>query len=69
MEADILLAEPGATIGFAGARVIEQTTKKTLPKGFQTAEFVMQHGFIDSIVPRNSQKKLLAQMLRIHERR
>lgn len=69
MEADILLAEPGATIGFAGARVIEQTTKKTLPKGFQTAEFVMQHGFINSIVPRNSQKKLLAQMLRIHERR
>lgn len=48
MEADILLAEPGATIGFAGARVIEQTTKKALPKGFQTAEFVLQHGFLDT---------------------
>lgn len=69
MEADILLAEPGATIGFAGARVIEQTTKKALPKGFQTAEFVLQHGFIDSIAPRSSQKKLLSFLLRVHERR
>ena len=66
MEADILLAEPGATIGFAGKRVIEQTTKKTLPKDFQTAEFVMQHGFLDGITPRNSQRKLLTQLLRIH---
>ncbi|MDO4491185.1 MAG: acetyl-CoA carboxylase, carboxyltransferase subunit beta [Lachnospiraceae bacterium] len=66
MEADILLAEPGATIGFAGARVIEQTTKKALPKGFQTAEFVLRHGFIDSIAPRNSQKKLLSQLLNMH---
>lgn len=69
MEADILLAEPGATIGFAGARVIEQTTKKALPKGFQTAEFVMQHGFIDSIAPRSNQKKLLAFLLSVHDRR
>lgn len=66
MEADILLAEPGATIGFAGARVIEQTTKKTLPKGFQKAEFVLQHGFIDSIAPRNTQKKLLNLLLCMH---
>ena len=50
MEADIILAEPGAVIGFAGARVIEQTTKKILPKGFQKSEFVLEHGFIDKIV-------------------
>lgn len=66
MEADIILAEPGATVGFAGARVIEQTTKKTLPKGFQTAEFVLEHGFIDSISHRNNQKKLLTELLKLH---
>ena len=66
MEADILLAEPGATIGFAGARVIEQTTKKALPKGFQTAEFVLQHGFLDGIAPRSSQTNLLAFLLSVH---
>ena len=66
MEADIILAEPGATVGFAGARVIEQTTKKTLPKGFQTAEFVLEHGFIDRIVGRKEQKKLLAELLKLH---
>ena len=68
MEADILLAEPGATIGFAGARVIEQTTKKALPKGFQKAEFVLQHGFLDGIAPRAGQKQLLALLLSIHAR-
>ena len=66
MEADIILAEPGATVGFAGARVIEQTTKKALPKGFQTAEFVLEHGFIDTIVTRREQKKLLTELLKIH---
>lgn len=66
MEADIILAEPGATVGFAGARVIEQTTKKTLPKGFQTAEFVLEHGFIDYIVARKEQKKVLAEFLSLH---
>ena len=66
MEADILLAEPGATIGFAGARVIEQTTRKSLPKGFQTAESVLQHGFLDSIVPRSCQKQMLSELLRLH---
>lgn len=66
MEADIILAEPGATVGFAGARVIEQTTRKALPKEFQTAEFVLEHGFIDSIVPRAAQKKNLQQLLRLH---
>lgn len=66
MEADIILAEPGATVGFAGARVIEQTTKKSLPKGFQKAEFVLEHGFIDRIVSRNNQKKLLTELLKMH---
>lgn len=66
MEADIILAEPGATVGFAGARVIEQTTKKALPGGFQTSEFVLQHGFIDSIAVRTNQKKLLAELLKMH---
>ena len=66
MEADIILAEPGATIGFAGARVIEQTTRKTLPKEFQKAEFVLQHGFVDRIAPRSGQKKLLSDLISLH---
>ena len=69
MEADIILAEPGATVGFAGARVIEQTTKKALPDGFQTSEFVLKHGLIDSIIPRFNQKKYLAGLLRMHDGR
>lgn len=68
MEADIIVAEPGATVGFAGARVIEQTTKKTLPKEFQKSEFVLEHGFIDSIVHRANQKKLLFDLLKLHGR-
>ena len=67
MEADIILAEPGATVGFAGARVIEQTTRKQLPKEFQKAEFVLAHGFIDRIAVRSTQKKLLAEILRLHK--
>lgn len=66
MEGDIILAEPGATVGFAGARVIEQTTRKSLPKGFQTAEFVLQHGFIDAIVDRREQKMRLSDLLSMH---
>ena len=66
MEADIILAEPGATVGFAGARVIEQTTRKPLPAGFQTSEFVLDHGFIDRIVSRGEQKKLLSELLQMH---
>ena len=69
MEADIILAEPGATVGFAGARVIEQTTRKSLPKGFQKSEFVLEHGFVDSIVPRAGQKRYLAEMLKMHDGR
>ncbi len=66
MEADIILAEPGATVGFAGARVIEQTTKKSLPKGFQKSEFVLEHGFVDAIVNRLNQRKVLAELLKMH---
>lgn len=69
MEADIILAEPGATVGFAGARVIEQTTKKALPDGFQTSEFVLEHGFIDSIIPRSNQRKYLSELLKMHNGR
>lgn len=66
MEADIILAEPGATVGFAGARVIEQTTKKSLPKGFQKSEFVLEHGFIDAITVRSNQRKMLGELLKMH---
>lgn len=66
MEGDVILAEPGALVGFAGQRVIEQTTRKTLPKGFQTAEFLLEHGFVDAIAPRNIQKDLIASLLKIH---
>ena len=69
MEADIILAEPGATVGFAGARVIEQTTRKALPEGFQKAEFVLKHGFIDSIIPRYNHKKYLTELLNLHHGR
>jgi acetyl-CoA carboxylase carboxyl transferase beta subunit len=66
MEGDIILAEPGATVGFAGARVIEQTVHKKLPKDFQKSEFLLTHGFIDSIVPRKKQRKVIAWLLQIH---
>lgn len=61
--ADIILAEPGARIGFAGARVIEQTTKEKLPEGFQTAEFQREHGMVDRIVHRLSLKNDLERLL------
>jgi acetyl-CoA carboxylase carboxyl transferase subunit beta len=66
MEGDIILAEPGALIGFAGARVIEQTTRKKLPAGFQRAEFLLEHGFVDAIVPRSEQKEKVAKLLKMH---
>lgn len=66
MEGDVILAEPGALVGFAGARVIEQTTRKALPKGFQKAEFVLRHGFIDAIVPRDGQRSAIGGLLRLH---
>lgn len=69
MLGDIILAEPGALIGFAGRRVIEQTIKQALPEGFQTAEFLLEHGFIDDVVPRNKLKDMLGQLLAFHKRR
>ncbi len=66
MEADIILAEPSALIGFAGPRVIEQTMRKKLPEGFQQAEFMLQKGFIDDIVDRKRQRKYIAQLLKMH---
>lgn len=68
MEADILIAEPNALIGFAGARVIRQTTGQELPKGFQRAEFLLEHGFLDMIVERGELKLRLHEMLKMHER-
>lgn len=64
---DIVIAEPGATIGFAGARVIEQTTRKSLPKGFQKSEFMLEHGFVDAVIPRNRHRAAIANLLRVHE--
>ena len=66
MEADIILSEPGALIGFAGPRVIEQTIRKKLPNGFQRAEFQVEHGFVDAIVPREEQKDMLTKLLKVH---
>jgi len=68
MEADIILAEPQALIGFAGPRVIEQTIRKKLPSGFQKAEFQLEHGFIDQIVYRKRQKAYLSQLLQMHKK-
>jgi len=62
---DIIIAEPGALVGFAGARVIEQTIGSELPEGFQRAEFLLDHGSIDMIVNRNELKKTLADLLRL----
>jgi acetyl-CoA carboxylase carboxyl transferase subunit beta len=64
--ADVLLAEPGAMIGFAGARVIQQATYETLPEGFQTAEFLWQHGMIDMVVPRPELPSTLRQLLDLY---
>jgi acetyl-CoA carboxylase carboxyl transferase subunit beta len=60
---DVILAEPGALIGFAGARVIKETTKQTLPAGFQTAEFLLKHGLIDQIVSRTEMRDRLGELL------
>lgn len=65
---DIILAEPGALIGFAGPRVIQQTIGQTLPEGFQRAEFQMAHGFVDAVVPRVRMRETLSQLLRLHEK-
>jgi len=66
MLGDLILAEPKALIGFAGRRVIEQTLREKLPDNFQTAEYLLQHGFVDMIVPRTQLKHTLTQLLRLH---
>jgi acetyl-CoA carboxylase carboxyl transferase subunit beta len=60
---DVIIAEPGALIGFAGARVIKETTKQTLPPGFQSAEFLLKHGLIDQIVSRLEMRERLRDIL------
>jgi len=64
-QGDVILAEPGALIGFAGPRVIEQTIRQKLPEGFQTAEFLLEHGLVDGIVPRADLRAALARLLRL----
>lgn len=68
MLGDIIISEPKALVGFAGARVIEQTTGKKLPEGFQRAEFMLEHGFIDLIEDRKRLKYTLGKLLKIHRR-
>ena len=63
---DVILAEPGALIGFAGPRVIEQTIGEKLPEGFQRAEYLEEHGFVDAIVPRTELRATLAKLLKLH---
>ena len=67
MLGDLILAEPKALIGFAGRRVIEQTLREKLPDNFQTAEYLQDHGFVDTIVPRTQLKETLAKILRLHK--
>ncbi len=68
MQGDIILAEPRATIGFAGRRVIEGTIGEKLPSGFQSAEFLCEHGFVDRIVPRPEMRETLQKILAIHSK-
>lgn len=65
MLGDITMAEPGAQIGFAGKRVIEETIRETLPEGFQRAEYLLDHGMIDIVVPRRELKETIARLLRL----
>ena len=68
MLGDIIIAEPNALVGFAGARVIEQTTGQKLPKGFQRSEFQLDHGFVDMIEERKRLKYTLANILSLHRK-
>lgn len=68
MLGDIILAEPGALIGFAGPRVIQQTIGQKLPEGFQRAEFLLEHGFVDRIVPREEMKDTIGKLLKLHRK-
>jgi len=65
---DIILAEPGALIGFAGPRIVEETTRQKLPPGFQTAEFALEHGMIDKLVKRTEMRSTIARLLKYHSR-
>ncbi len=65
MLGDVILAEPKALIGFAGARVIQNTIRQRLPPGFQRAEFLLEHGFLDAIVPRREMRTTLGRLLRL----
>jgi len=65
MIGDVVIAEPGALIGFAGPRVIEQTVRQSLPEGFQRAEFLLEHGAIDLIVDRREMREKLAKLISI----
>ncbi len=65
---DIILAEPGALIGFAGPRIVEETTRQKLPPGFQTAEFALEHGMIDMIVKRPQMRSTVGRLLKYHQR-
>jgi acetyl-CoA carboxylase carboxyl transferase subunit beta len=60
---DVVIAEPGALIGFAGARVIQQTVRETLPEGFQRAEFLLEHGAVDMIIDRREMRNQLATLI------
>ena len=68
MQGDVIISEPGALIGFAGRRVVEQTTSKKLPDNFQSAEFMLDHGFVDMIVPRGDLRGVLSKLLSMHKR-
>jgi acetyl-CoA carboxylase carboxyl transferase subunit beta len=67
MLGDVIIAEPQATIAFAGRRVVEQTLREKLPDDFQTAEYLLKHGFVDAIVPRTELKSTLAKLIRLHQ--
>lgn len=67
MLGDVILAEPKATVGFAGRRVVEQTLKEKLPEDFQTAEYCLNHGFVDAIVPRTQLQQRLACLIQLHQ--
>ena len=64
---DIIICEPGALLGFTGPRVIQQTIRQTLPPGFQSSEFQLEHGLVDAIVSRRDLRQTLAKLLRFHQ--
>jgi len=69
MLGDITLAEPGAVIGFAGARVIEETIREKLPEGFQRSEYLLEHGMVDLVVPRRELRDMMARVIGLLRRR